>query len=227
MITCPSKRSVYKGKVYSAFQSLMIRSQQPALTGFVLPVRGRIARGRRRVVFGSGRPEQFGEDGPECVRPDLISVHGGMQFVAVVHHSIVKLPVRVGEPAVDVQIPDLRPRRDRGEVGVNGVDLRHDRHVVVARKDPHQNDCSVRGLRPHDADYGLKTLRHIGDGALDAFGRQPVAHVVGTGQQHDHLRIDAVQFTVFEPPEDVFNAIGTPSEIRRIPAEEILLPVLQ
>ena len=72
------------------------------------------------------------------------------------------------------------------------------------------------------AHNGLQALSHICGERVDAFGRNSVADIVRAGQQHDHFRIDAVQFAVFETPEDVLDAIGAPTEIGRIPAEEVL-----
>ncbi len=66
-----------------------------------------------------------------------------------------------------------------------------------------------------------------GDGAVDAVRRQSAADVVGARQQHDHLRIDAIELAVLQPPQDVLDAVGAPAEVRRVPSEEVLLPVLQ
>src|SRR5712692_6882621 len=35
----------------------------------------------------------------------------------------------------------------------------------------------------------------------------------------------AVQLAVVQPPEDVLNQVSAPSEVRGVPAEEVLLPV--
>ena len=51
------------------------------------------------------------------------------------------------------------------------------------------------------------------------------ADVVGAGVDDDDLRIHVVELAVFDAPQHVLDAIAAPAEVRRIPAEEILLPV--
>ena len=53
------------------------------------------------------------------------------------------------------------------------------------------------------------------------------ADVVGSGQDHDDLGVDAVELTVLEAPEDVLGLVGAPSEVAGIPAPEVLPPVRQ
>ena len=43
--------------------------------------------------------------------------------------------------------------------------------------------------------------------------RRAAADVVGAGQYHDHLRLDAVQFAVREAPEDVLRRVGAPPKL--------------
>ena len=47
---------------------------------------------------------------------------------------------------------------------------------------------------------------------------------LGAGKQHNHFRVDAIEFAVVQPPEDILGHVGAPPEIGRIPAEEITLP---
>jgi hypothetical protein len=53
------------------------------------------------------------------------------------------------------------------------------------------------------------------------------ADVVRTRQQYDHLRIDAIEFPVFDPPQHILDAIRAPPKIRRIPSEEVLFPAIE
>ena len=103
----------------------------------------------------------------------------------------------------------------------------HHRHVVVAREDGCQDDGRRGGLRLHDAQDCFETPVDVGHLGVVASGRHGRAHVVGTGEQNDDLWVDAVQFAVFQAPQDVLHGVGAPAEIGRIPAEEILLPVGQ
>jgi hypothetical protein len=41
----------------------------------------------------------------------------------------------------------------------------------------------------------------------------------------DHSRPDAIELAVFQPPQDVLDPVGAPSEVGGIPAEEICVPV--
>src|SRR5207247_4686266 len=56
-------------------------------------------------------------------------------------------------------------------------------------------------------------------------GRRYAPNVVRAGEHDDDLRVDAVELTVLEPPQDVLRLVGAPSEIGSVPAEEILRPV--
>ena len=96
------------------------------------------------------------------------------------------------------------------------------RHFVVARENAGQHDRGVGRLGLHDAQDGLQAP---GDIRSRSPGR--IANVVRARQQNDDLGIHSVQFAVVETPEDVLDLIGAPSEIGRIPTEEILFPIGQ
>ena len=145
-----------------------------------------------------------------------------MQLVTLVQHTLDDSAVLAGEAVVDVEKPHLRPIRDPGEPGVDLRDGGHDRQVVVARKDGRQDDRRVRRLLTAEIDDRLHTPHDLGDRCLIAGLR---AHVVGAGQQDDHLGIDAIELAVLEPPQDVLRAVRAPAEVGRIPAVEVLLPV--
>ena len=57
----------------------------PAMSVFLL---AGIAGWGRRVIFRLRRAEQFGEDRLQAIRPDLVTLQGGMQLVAGVHHAL-------------------------------------------------------------------------------------------------------------------------------------------
>ena len=46
------------------------------------------------------------------------------------------------------------------------------------------------------------------------------ADVVGAGQDHDDLRVDAVELAVLQAPEDVLRPVGAPAEVAGVPAVE-------
>src|SRR5205085_5172850 len=52
-----------------------------------------------------------------------------------------------------------------------------------------------------------------------------VTDVFCASKQNDDFGIDSIQLAVLQTPQDVLRPIGTPSEISRVPAEEILLPI--
>src|SRR3546814_14525773 len=51
------------------------------------------------------------------------------------------------------------------------------------------------------------------------------ADVVGAGEEHDHLGVHAVEFTVLQTPENVLRAVGAPAEIAGVPAVEVRFPI--
>src|SRR5512136_1387585 len=66
----------------------------------------RITGGGWCVVFISGRAEEFGEDGLQSIRPDLVALERQMQFVDRVHHAVEQLTVPIRQFVVDVHVPD-------------------------------------------------------------------------------------------------------------------------
>lgn len=46
-----------------------------------------VASGRRRVIFLSGRAQQFFQDRLQRVGPDLVALHGGMESIGI-HHAV-------------------------------------------------------------------------------------------------------------------------------------------
>ena len=57
--------------------------------------------------------------------------------------------------------------------------------------------------------------------------RRFVADVVRTGEHDDDLRIDIIQLSLVETPENVLRGVATPAEVGSVPAKEILPPVHQ
>jgi hypothetical protein len=179
------------------------------------------------MVLLCGWTEQFGQQRLQRVRPDLIAFDRGMKLVTGVHHAIVKPSVAVRELTVDIQIPDPAAVCHIRQIRVNAVDFRHDVHIVVARKDSHHDNHRVWSLRLHDPQHCSQTCRHVLHGRVDAACRNPRADVVRARQQHNHLRIDPIELAVLQPPEDVLDTVRAPPEIRRVPTEEVLVPVLE
>jgi len=176
------------------------------------------------VIGGGGRAEQFREDGLQSVGPHLISLDRGMKIVAV-HHAFEELAVFVGQLVIDVEVSDFLPVRKLRKVRIDFVDSSNDRDVVVAGKDCRQDDRGVGRLRAHDIESGLETFRDVRNFCVVAARRHCPADIVGTGQEHDDLRIYAVQFAVVQAPQNILNGVGTPAEVGGIPSEEILFPV--
>src|SRR6185295_8494394 len=77
----------------------------------------------------------------------------------------------------------------------------------------------------HQVDDGLQTLGNVGHFGVVAAGCRAVTDIIRAGQQYNHFWVDAVEFTIFEAPQDVLNGVGAPAEIRRVPTEEVLFPV--
>ena len=147
-----------------------------------------------------------------------------MQLVASVHHPVEQPAGVVCELVVHVQVPHRGAVRHPREIQVDPVDLRHHRHVVVAREDRRHNDGGLRRLAAARVDHGPQAACDVrglvGTAGLDA-------DIVGAGKDHDHLGIHAVQLAVDEPPQDVLDPIGAPPEVRGIPSVEAGAPVGQ
>ena len=104
------------------------------------------------------------------------------------------------------------------------VDGRHHRGVVVAREDGGQDDRRRGRLLPASVDDRLEAPGDVGHLGLVA---GLLADVVGAGEEHDDLRVDAVQLAVLQAPQDVLRPIPAPAEVAGIPAVEGLLPMGQ
>src|SRR5258708_33119766 len=52
-------------------------------------------------------------------------------------------------------------------------------------------------------------------------------HIVDSCQHNNDLRIYAIEFTVAKSPKNIFDSVPSPPEIGGVPAEEVLLPILQ
>src|SRR5262245_44299890 len=169
----------------------------------------RIASGRWSLVYRSGRTQDLREDRLQPVRPDLIALQCRVQPVALVHQAVEETAVGVGEPIVDVEEPDRRAVGEASQVRVHAIDLGHDGHVVVARKNRHQHDRRARRLAAADIDEGLHAARDVGDLRRVARSR---SDVVRPGEDDYDFRMDAVELAVLEPPQDVLNLVGAPAE---------------
>src|SRR5262245_18847549 len=195
----------------------------PDRRGLLLsPDRARIARRRRREIRRRGRAKQFAEDRLQRVRPDLIALERGMQYVSFVEDAVDERSTRISQTIVDVEESDALAVGERREPLIDLVDRRDDRDVVVAWKDGGEDDRRRGCFLLTDVDDRLDPTRDLGDGLIVAGLR---ANIVGAGEQDNHLRIDIVQLTVLEPPEDVLRPVGTPAEVPCVPPEEVLFPV--
>src|SRR5580704_11311822 len=74
--------------VASRISHLLLRCARPHIFSAHISVnlprtssvpRGGIARRRWSVILNCGRPQQLREDWPQCICPDLIRLHGGME----------------------------------------------------------------------------------------------------------------------------------------------------
>src|SRR5438034_8551641 len=63
-----------------------------------------------------------------------------MQFVRI-HHAVEQLTVAVRQFIVDIQEANLFAISQFGQIFVDSVNDRHDRGVIVPRKNRGQNDC--------------------------------------------------------------------------------------
>ena len=88
------------------------------------------------MIHNGGRPQQLRKDRFQCICPDLICFHGGMEFVSCIHHSIAQHPFAVGQFVVDIQISNLLALRQLRQIAVDPLDDRSERHIVVPGKIP-------------------------------------------------------------------------------------------
>jgi hypothetical protein len=174
------------------------------------------------VIGRSGRTEQFRENQLERIRPDLITLHRWMQFVALIHHSVKESPIRVCQSIVHVQESSLFPIRESRDVVVNVIDRGDRRHVVVARKDGRQHNRRVGCLSTAEVEDRLDASRRV---LNDVRASWLSPDVIRSGQYDDNLWRDPIEFAILESPENILGAIRAPSKICGIPSEEIRGPV--
>ncbi|HEX9365523.1 MAG TPA: hypothetical protein VF921_02790 [Vicinamibacterales bacterium] len=173
------------------------------------------------MIGRRGRAKDLGENRLERIGPRLVARKGGVQLVGV-HHAVEQPSVLVGELVVHIDVAHPRAVGEPGEVGVDGLDLRENSQVVIAGKDAGQDNRRRRRFPPNGVNDPRKAA---GDRRNLRVAARPRPDVVRAGQDHDDLRVDAVQLSVLEPPEHVLNLVRAPAEVRGIPAEEIRLPV--
>jgi hypothetical protein len=181
---------------------------------------GGIAGRRRGLVDRCGRSKDFREDRLQTVGPDLIAPDRRMQPVH--RHSVEEPAVGIRQLVVDVEVAHLPAIGERRDVPIDLIDLWYDGEAVVAGKDRRQDDGRLRRFCTAQIDDGLDPTRDVRDLGLAA--RLP-AHVVGARLNDDDLRVDTIDLAVREPPQNVLDAVSAPSEVRSIPAEEVLSPV--
>ena len=150
-----------------------------------------------------------------------------MQLVPGVHHPIEESAVVIGEFVVDVQIPDLLTVSDFGEIAVDPVNDGHEAHVVVSWKESRHNDRRRGRLGLDHSHNRLKASRDIVCPHIGIIMHRRIADVICAGEQNDDLGIHSVEFAVLQSPENILCLIGAPSEISRVPTEEILFPIGQ
>ena len=91
-----------------------------------------------------------------------------------------------------------RPSASLAAASIDLADHRDDREpAVIARK------IAVRMILAFGAfSWQVSTIPDAADDVADFFRRgRPVAEIVGAGEDDDHLRVDAVEFAIGDPPE--------------------------
>jgi len=117
------------------------------------------------MVLGSGRPEQFAEDRPQSIGPDLVCPNGWMEPVRV-HHAVKETAARIGELIVDAQKSHAVAVGQLFEIAVDLVDDRHEVQVVVAGEDG-GDDYDRAGRFASDCrDYSLDAFRDVSNDSV-------------------------------------------------------------
>jgi len=150
-----------------------------------------------------------------------------MQLVPGVHHPIEESAVAISEFVVDVQIPDLPAVGDFREIAVDAVNNGHEAHVVVSWEERRHNDRRRRRLGLEKTHNRLDASRDILCPRFGIAMHRRITDVICAGEQNDDFGIHSVEFAVLQPPENILCLIGAPSEISRVPTEEILFPIGQ
>ena len=119
---------------------------------------------------------------------------------AIAHgHSLKELSVFVCQLVVDVEIPDSLAISELGDLLIDAVDDWHHRHVVIARKDAHQNDRCVGSLLSENIKNGIDATWDLA-GSRIIHLRGLFADIICAGQQHNDLWIDVIKLTIVEAP---------------------------
>jgi hypothetical protein len=113
------------------------------------------------------------------------------------------------------------------QIAVDPVDDGHQSHIVVSREEPHYEDRRRWRLRLDHAHNRLKTSRDLVCSRVNVPSGRCIGDVVCASEQNDDFGVDCIQLAVLQTPEDILRLIGAPSEISRVPAEEILFPIGQ
>src|SRR6185437_7248006 len=151
------------------------------------------------------------------LRPELISMFIRMQKIR--HDAGRHFAIRAEENMIDIQECDHPVVAELGDAFVylaNRVDLLRRIGRAVARENGEQQDFGFRTFLAHDRDDLLHAFRDL--------VRRIGAAVVGADHQHDDFRINAVEFAVFNAPENVLGAIPADAEIGGVTRTVKLLP---
>ncbi len=164
-----------------------------------------------------GGPSSSSRCGPQRFGPDLVAPQPEVNAVGL-EDARQRPAVRARH--LRCQIEKAHPRaghllQQRVRFANHGREFR----PVRSRENPHQQDSGFGRLFSHrfqnrpDAGHDLR--------------RTVSAQIVGSGQQHDDLRADAVHFPVADAPENALRRVAAPAEVGGVPAEKGLPPVLE
>ena len=171
------------------------------------------------MIRPAWRPKNFREDGFQAVGPDLVAFQTWMQLV--LRDAFEEFSILV-QFVIHVEKTNLLSVSHPGQMVVDPVDRRDDRHVVVSRKEGGENDDGARSLLLADVYKGLQPacdVLHLGLAAGNC------SDVVDAREHHDDFWVNFIEFPVLQTPQHVFDQVSAPAEIGRVPAEEICVPV--
>lgn len=126
---------------------------------------------------------------------------------------------------IDIHIANQTTIGEPGQIGVDAVDDGHDGDIVIARRNPRENDCRCGRLVPAQLHDRANAASNVFDSRIVVADRRTFSHVIGSGHQYDDLWLDTIELAIFQTPEYVLRTVGPPAEVGRVPAVEIFAPV--